>query len=331
MPEARLPSASTLRPMLATAAASLPPDDGHTFEAKWDGVRALARWDGTSFALHTRNGREATAAYPEITGLGSALGSTPVLLDGEVVALDEAGLPSFQRLQGRMHVASSRVAAGLAGATPVTYLVFDLLHRGGRSLLAEPWHVRRDELEALALAGPAWATPPSFEGEGAATMAAMRERGMEGVVAKRVDSPYLPGLRSKAWTKVVLHAREDFVVGGWLPGDGRRSGGIGALLLGSPLPDGRLRFVGGVGTGFTDAELRRLEAALAPTVTAGSPFAERLPGKAVFVSPTLVVDVQYRQRTSTGILRHPSYKGTRVDKDPSDVDTGAWVDHPPGR
>ena len=331
MPEARLPPASTLRPMLATASDSLPPDEGHTFEAKWDGVRALARWDGATFALHTRNGREATAAYPEITELGPALGATPVLLDGEVVALDEAGLPSFQRLQGRMHVASSRVAAGLVGATPVTYLAFDLLHRGGRSLLAEPWHVRRDELEALALAGPAWATPPSFEGEGPAMLAAMRERGMEGVVAKRTDSPYLPGVRSKAWTKVVLHEREDFVVGGWLPGDGRRSGGIGALLLGSPRPDGRLQFVGGVGTGFTDAELRRLEAALAPTVTSDSPFDERLPGKAVFVAPTLVVDVQYRQRTSTGILRHPSYKGTRVDKDPSDVDTGAWVHHPPGR
>ena len=253
-----------------------------------------------------------------------------MLLDGEVVALDEAGLPSFQRLQGRMHVGSSRVAAGLVGATPVTYLVFDCLHRGGRSLLAEPWHVRRDELEALALAGPTWATPPSFEGEGTATLAAMEARGMEGVVAKRTDSPYLPGVRTKAWTKVVLTARDEFVVGGWLPGDGRRSGGIGALLVGTPRPDGRLTFAGGVGTGFSDAELRRLEAALAPTVTDRSPFDEKLPGKAVFVTPTLVVDVEYRERTSAGILRHPSYKGTRVDKGPADVDTGAWV-HPPGR
>ena len=329
MPDASLPPASALRPMLATAG-PLPPDDGHTFEAKWDGVRALARWDGATFALHTRNGREATAAYPELAALGPALGPTPTVLDGEVVALDDAGLPSFQRLQGRMHVSSSRTAAGLVATAPVTYLVFDLLHLGSRSLMPEPWHVRRDALEDLALSGPAWATPPSFEGEGRATLAAMQARGMEGVVAKRTDSAYLPGVRTRAWTKVVLTCREEFVVGGWLPGDGRRAGGIGALLLGSPLPDGRLRFVGGVGTGFSDAELRRLEAAIAPTVTAASPFDERLPGKAVFVEPTLVVDVEFRERTSAGILRHPSYKGTRVDKGPSDVDTVAWV-HQPGR
>ena len=330
MPEARrLPPASSLRPMLATAGA-LPRDDGHTFEAKWDGVRALARWDGSALALHTRNGRDATAAYPELAGLGPALGDTPVVLDGEVVALDEDGRPSFQRLQGRMHVASARTAAGLTGTTPVTYLVFDVLHLGDRSLMPEPWEARRAELEALALAGPSWATPPSFRGEGAAILEAMRARGMEGVVAKRTDSPYLPGVRTKAWTKVVLTDRDEFVVGGWLPGDGRRAGGIGALLLGTPLPDGRLRFAGGVGTGFTDAELRRLETVLAPTVTAGSPFDEPLPGKAVFVQPTLVVDVEYRERTAAGILRHPSYKGTRVDKDPADVDTVAWV-RPPGR
>ena len=320
MPDAELPPASTLRPMLATAG-PLPPDDGRTFEAKWDGVRALARWDGATFRLHTRSGREATGAYPELAALGASLGATPAILDGEVVALDDAGLPSFQRLQGRMHVASGRAAAALVGTIPVTYLVFDVLHHARRSLLAEPWRARRDVLDDLALAGPSWATPPSFEGEGQGTLAAMRARGMEGVVAKLVDSPYLPGVRSKAWTKVVLTARDDFVVGGWLPGDGRRAGGIGALLLGLPTAEGRLRFVGGVGTGFTDAELRRLEAGLAPTVTPASPFTDKLPGKAVFVTPTLVVDVEYRERTSGGILRHPSYKGTRVDKAPADVDT----------
>jgi len=317
-----LPAAGALRPMLATSGA-LPADDGHTFEAKWDGVRALARWDGTTVRLHTRNGREATPAYPELAALGAALGPTPAILDGELVALDEVGLPSFQRLQGRMHVSSERTAAGLVASIPVTYLVFDLLHLGRRPLVAEPWRARRDALEDLGLAGPSWATPPSFEGEGRATLAAMEARGMEGVVAKRTDSPYLPGVRSRAWTKVVLTSRDEFVVGGWLPGDGRRAGGIGALLLGLPTADGRLRFVGGVGTGFSDAELRRLEEALGPTATTTSPFTEELPGKAVFVTPTLVVDVAYRERTSGGILRHPSYKGTRVDKGPADVDTVA--------
>ncbi|MPY95901.1 MAG: hypothetical protein GEV08_23445 [Acidimicrobiia bacterium] len=328
MTQARLPPPNRLRPMLATAG-PLPPDDGYTFEAKWDGVRALARWDGSAFQLHTRNGREATAAYTEVAALGPALGTHQAVLDGEVVALDERGLPSFQRLQGRMHVADGRAAARLVDGCPVTYLAFDLLHLDDRSLLAEPWHVRRGELEALALAGPSWATPPSFEGEGRATLGAMRASGMEGLVAKRVDSPYLPGVRSKAWIKVVLTARHEFVVGGWLPGEGRRAGGLGALLLGVPEPDGTLRFVGAVGTGFTDAELRRLEAALAPTVVTHSPFNEPVPRRdAVFVRPTLVVDVEYREKTSAGILRHPSYKGTRVDKEPSDVNTGAWVELP---
>ena len=327
VPGAELPPATTLRPMLATAG-PLPPDDGHTFEAKWDGVRALARWDGARFSLHTRNGREATGSYPELAALGPSLGAAAAILDGEVVALDDRGLPSFQRLQGRMHVSSERSAAGLVPTVPVTYLVFDVLHLGRRSLLGERWRTRRDALEDLSLAGPSWATPPSFEGEGSGTLAAMQERGMEGVVAKRTDSTYLPGVRSKAWTKVVLTARDEFVVGGWLPGEGRRAGGLGALLLGLPTSDGRLRFVGGVGTGFSDAELRRLQAALEPTVSPVSPFAEKLPGKAVFVTPTLVVDVEYRERTAAGILRHPSYKGTRVDKEPADVDTVAGVDQP---
>ena len=307
--------------MLATAG-PLPGDDGHTFEAKWDGVRVLTRWDGAHLTLRTRNGRDTTAAYPELASLAGVLDGTPVLLDGEIVAFDEDhGLPSFQRLQGRMHVTSARAAAGLVSATPVTYLVFDVLHVGDRSLLEEPWQVRRDELEALELAGPSWATPASFIGEGEVTLAAMRARGMEGVVAKRIDSLYRPGARTKAWTKVVLTTRDDFVVGGWLPGEGRRAHGIGALLLGQPRADGRLRFVGGVGTGFTDAELRRLDAALSPTVTADSPFDAALPRHAVFVEPTVVVDVEYRQRTADGMLRHPSYKGTRIDKAPSDVNT----------
>ncbi len=308
--------------MLATAGV-LPADEGHTFEAKWDGVRVLARVDHDGFALHTRNGRLATAAYPELAALGAALDGIPAILDGEVVAFDERGLPSFQQLQGRMHVTDARTAAGLGAATPVTYLVFDLLHLGDRSLLDAPWAERRALLESLELTGPSWATPASFVGEGAATLAAMQDRGMEGVVAKQVDSPYRPGIRSKAWTKVVLTARDEFVVGGWLPGEGRRAGGIGSLLLGLPTADGRLRFVGGVGTGFTDAELGRLERALRATQTTLSPFVAPLPRKAVFVVPTLVVDVEYRERTAGGILRHPSYKGTRVDKSPADVDTGA--------
>jgi bifunctional non-homologous end joining protein LigD len=183
-----------------------------------------------------------------------------------------------------------------------------------------PWTERRKVLESLALRGPAWATPPTFPGAGDDTLAAARSRDLEGVVAKRLTSAYLPGSRSRDWVKVRLAARDEFVVGGWLPGEGHRGGRIGALLLGLPRPDGRLDFVGAVGTGFTDAELTRLGAELTGDATSTSPFATPPPRRdAMFVVPRLVVDVEYRQRTDAGILRHPSYKGTRIDKSPADL------------
>jgi bifunctional non-homologous end joining protein LigD len=246
------------------------------------------------------------------------------VLDGEIVALDEHGAPSFQRLQERMHVADAATARRKAGEVPVAYFAFDLLHLGERSTMDLAWADRRPLLEGLGLAGPSWAVPPAFPGRGTDTMAAAAGRRLEGVVAKRLDSPYLPGIRTKAWTKVKLTARDEFVVGGWLPGEGRRGGGIGSLLLGLPAGDGRITFCGAVGTGFTQAELARLEARLRPAATSTAPFTEPLPPtyrSAVWVVPDLVVDVEYRERTSSGILRHPSYKGMRIDKSVADVNT----------
>jgi bifunctional non-homologous end joining protein LigD len=140
------------------------------------------------------------------------------------------------------------------------------------------------------------------------------------VVAKRLDSPYVPGARSPAWIKVKILRREEFVVGGWLPGEGSREGGIGALLVGRPDGEGRLRYCGAVGTGFTAAELGRLAGRLQPLVSAENPFADPVPRRdAVFVVPRLVVDVEFRERTTTGILRQPSYKGERIDKTPDEL------------
>jgi bifunctional non-homologous end joining protein LigD len=319
-----------LSPMLAVAG-PLPPDgDDHAFELKWDGIRALARWDGTDLRLHTRNLREVTVAYPELAPLGAALGSTPVLLDGEIVAFDEEGKPSFQALQERMHTGNATAARRGAERRPVTYLLFDVVHLGHDDLTARPWEHRRDLLDDLSLTGPSWATSPAFVGEGEATLAAAATRGLEGVIAKRVDSPYLPGRRSPAWIKHKLIRRDDAVVGGWLPGRGGRAGRIGSLLLGVPHRSGGLRFVGGVGTGFTGAELDRLHRLLAPTVTPTSPFTANPPTRrdAVYVAPTLVVEVAYTELTTAGIFRHPSYKGVRIDNSPGDVDTGAWVGLP---
>lgn len=312
-------------PMLATAGPLPDPASqaDFTFELKWDGIRAVVHWDGAAVRLETRNLRDVTVAYPELAAIGSALGRQAAVLDGEIVAFDDRGVPSFQHLQERMHVADPRTAAERAARVPACWLAFDVLHVGEHSTLALPWTERRAVLESLALAGPFWATPPTFPGSGDDTLAAARSQGLEGVVAKRMASPYIPGARSRDWVKVKLVARDEFVVGGWLPGEGSRAGRIGALLLGLPRSDAALDFVGAVGTGFTDAELARLGRELAGDVTPSSPFAGPVPRRdAVFVVPRLVVDVEYRQRTDAGILRHPSYKGARIDKSPADLAAG---------
>lgn len=317
------PAPAHVAPMLATSGPLPSPatQGDFTFEFKWDGIRAVLHWDGASVRLETRNLRDVTVAYPELAALAAALGHQPAVLDGEIVAFDEHGVPSFQRLQERMHVADRRTAADKAARVPAFWLAFDVVHLGEASTLALPWTERREILESLALAGPSWATPPTFAGVGDDTLAAARSKGLEGVVAKRLNSAYVPGARSRDWVKVKLVVRDEFVVGGWLPGEGHRGGRIGSLLLGLPRADGRLVYAGAVGTGFTDPELARLGRELAADVTTASPFITPPPRRdAVFVVPRLVVDIEYRQRTAGGILRHPSYKGTRMDKSPADLE-----------
>jgi bifunctional non-homologous end joining protein LigD len=317
--------------MLATLARDLPErQDDWTFEFKWDGIRAIVLWDGERLRVETRTLRDVTHAWPELDRLGAALGRQPVILDGEIAALDAEGRPSFQRLQERMHLADRASALRKAAEVPASYLVFDVLHLGDRSLLPLPWAERRPVLDALELGGPSWATTPSFPGAGTELLETARARRMEGVIAKRLDSPYLPGQRSRAWRKVKLQESDEFVVGGWSPGEGRRSSRIGSLLLGVPNDQGGLDYVGNVGTGFTDAELRRLQERLTPIQRSTSPFTgggvpkrgPRSAGSLVFVEPELVVEVTFTERTDEGILRHPSYKGVRIDKGPADVNTG---------
>jgi bifunctional non-homologous end joining protein LigD len=311
--------------MLATLAKGLPTDqDAWTFEFKWDGIRAIALWDGHRLRFETRNLRDVTVSWPELDALGPALGPRPMILDGEIAALDDAGRPSFQRLQERMHVADRATAARKAGTVPASYLVFDVLHLAGRDLMPLPWTERRPILDSLGLAGPSWATTPSVPGAGTELLETARTRSMEGVVCKRLDSTYTPGARSRSWLKVKLHESDEFVVGGWFPGEGRRANHIGSLLLGVPDGAGGLDYVGNVGTGFSDAELRRLEQRLEPIRRESSPFTGGgTPKRAsAFVEPELVVEVEYTERTQEGILRHPSYKGIRIDKGVRDVNTG---------
>jgi len=322
----RRPMPAQVKPMLARAGA-LPPDDGPrsgggaagpraagwAYEIKWDGVRALAYSEPGQIRFESRNGNDISVSYPELKAMNRALSSHRAILDGEIVAFDEAGRPSFSRLQSRMHVASESAARRRAKEAAVNYVAFDLLWLDGHSLLDEPYERRRALLKELGIDGPSWRTPDHVVGSGAAVLEATVQNGLEGVVAKRLDSCYEPGRRSPCWVKIKNVRREDVVVGGWVPGTGKRTDRIGALLVGVE-EDGALRYAGKVGTGFTEAELDRLARLL--DKRDDSPFAdgELLPPKnAVFAHPTRVAEVEFTAWTKDGLMRHPSYKGLRLE------------------
>lgn len=311
--------------MKATAG-DLPTGDGWIYEVKWDGMRALAFIDGPRVRIQSANERDVTASWPELAGLADAVPATTALLDGELVATGDAGRPSFGRLQQRMHIANPVEARRRAAEVPVTYVVFDLLHLDGHDLTGRPLADRRRLLERLLDPGPAWRCSPVHD-DGPALLAAADERGLEGVVAKRLDSTYEPGKRTRTWRKVKVRRRQEMVVGGWLRGEGGRSGRIGALLVGyhdQAGDGGPLRFAGRVGTGFTEAELTRLGALLAPLTCDACPFDPPPPRAnlvrgATWVRPELVAELGFAEWTSEGRLRHPSYLGLRMDKAAADV------------
>ncbi|MFC0526712.1 non-homologous end-joining DNA ligase [Phytohabitans kaempferiae] len=306
-----------LKPMLATTGERLPAGSGWTYEFKWDGVRAITEIAQGAARMWARSGAEITAAYPELARLGTALDDA--VLDGEVVLLDEAGRPSFTALAERMHVREKARAARLAASIPVTYMIFDLLRLRGVDLTAWPYRERRAALESLALAGPCWAVPPSFP-DGPATYEAAKENQLEGLVAKRLDSIYRPGVRSPDWVKVKAEFTAEFVVGGWRPGARK----VGGLLVGVPRPDGRLVFRGRVGGGIGAAAERALLRELEPRRDAPSPFGDEIPREdargAIWVRPEIVVEVKYGQRTPDGRLRFPRFLRLRPDMRPEDVD-----------
>ncbi len=325
----RVPLPAQLVPMLARAG-ELPPareDAEWSYEVKWDGVRALLWSDHGQIQIESRTQRDITARYPEVRAIGHALGAHELLLDGELVAFGEQGRPSFERLQGRMNVSGDAAIRRAARSQAVTYVAFDLLHLDGRSLLELPYERRRALLDELALEGDAWRTPSAHRGDGAAMLAATRAQGLEGIVAKRLDSPYEPGRRSGAWRKLRNRHRQELVIGGWTPGEGRRGKHLGALQLGIPETDGGpLRYAGGVGSGFSEAVLEDLVSRLAPLASDDSPFAPAVgrdapapPRETRFVQPRLVAEVEFSEWTREGILRQGVFKGLRDDVDPAQV------------
>ncbi len=314
---ARMPRG--LVPMLATPA-KLPADEtGWAFEVKWDGVRGLSYIEGGKLHMESRNLKDFTPRYPEVWPLAEQLAGRDAIIDGEVVAFDEKGRPSFGVLQNRMHLANAAEVRQRMVDTPVLYVIFDVLWLDGASLMRLPYRERHAALEELGLNGPAWRTGGTQEGGGNELLAAAREQGLEGVVAKRIESTYEPGVRAKAWLKIKVKHEQEMVIGGWMPGGGNREGRLGALLLGY-YEGTDLRFAGRVGTGFSDKTLASVGQLLEPLARDTSPFSDQVPYReARFVEPQLVGQVEFSEWTHLNTLRHPVFKGLRDDKDPRAV------------
>ena len=310
-------------PMLATA--GRPPDDPGRWaiELKWDGIRAIVRSAGGDCRFFSRNGRDISGSFPElVAALGSVLDGRDVLADGEIVAPDRAtGAPSFARLQRRMHVADPK--PDLLREFPVEYLAFDVLEVDGDPVMGSPYLARREHLDTLGLSGPRVRTPPFWSDIDAATMlTTASEHGLEGIVSKLVTSAYRPGTRSPAWIKTALRRTTEAIVAGWLPGSGRFSTTFGSVVLGAHDDAGRLVHIGNVGTGWTMSDRRTLQARLDRLARSDSPF-DIDPPKPVarvahWVTPSIVADIEYREASRDG-LRHPSWRGIRIDKTPDDV------------
>jgi bifunctional non-homologous end joining protein LigD len=318
------PLPASLAPMLARPGS---PPAGRlaewAVEMKWDGVRALAFIESGQVRLVSRAGQDISATYPDLAGLGRAVTGGQALLDGEIVAFTD-GRPDFEALQPRMHVASADAAFRLSATIPVTYLAFDALQADGVRLTPLPYLERREILSTLISNGPRWLAPPNFPGPDLdAVRAASVANGLEGVVAKRLDSVYEPGARPGSWLKVKNQLSQEVVVAGWKPGQGNRTGLVGSLLVGVHSASGALLYAGHVGTGFSDPVLRMLTRRLDALRRPDSPFDGPVPPEyarpAVWVEPRLVIDVEFHRWTRAGRMRAPAYRGLRDDKDPADV------------
>jgi bifunctional non-homologous end joining protein LigD len=307
-----------MKPMLAAVADGIPHGPEWVHEVKWDGMRVLADVRDGRLVLSSRTGRDVSVSFPELAGLAQTYDD--LLLDGEVVALD-GGVPSFAALAERMHVSSPRKAAALATSRPVTFMAFDLLRLFGSDLTSQPWSARRELLERLDLHGSAWQVPPVYD-DGEELFEATREQGLEGVVSKRRTSPYAVGRRSPDWRKSPHRATLSVVVGGWRPETGTTHR-MGAVLVGTPDGEGGWEYAGRVGAGLAGAAGARLGTQLEPLRREDSPFSNVVPREdalgAVWVEPTVVVEVQSLGRGSTGKLRQPAYLGVRTDLTPDDL------------
>jgi bifunctional non-homologous end joining protein LigD len=307
--------------MLAGGTGVPPHSELYLFEPKLDGQRIIARVEPDVVTLINRRGVDTTETYPELRGLAAALARHSAVLDGEVVAFNERGETSFQRLQRRMHVA--RPSTSLLADTPVSFVAFDVLWLDGELLVERPQFERRLVLDRLALKGPSWQVAPVLDATPDELIAACRQLGLEGFMAKRRDAPYVPGGRSLAWWKVKCGRRREFVVGGWSRGHGSRESSIGSLALGcfdvtaeeaeATGRRQRLFYVGQAGSGLNEEMIRQLSRLFARIETPTPPFVNPSRIDLHWVEPLLVVEIAYREITDTGTVRQPSITGLRTD------------------
>jgi bifunctional non-homologous end joining protein LigD len=315
----------TLAPMLASVGTEIPTGGDWIFEPKYDGIRILASATKDGVTLTTRNGLDKSRQFPEIVDALDALrrrARRPLVVDGEVVAMRHDEPARFQELQSRMHLADAAAIESHRGNLPAALFVFDILVDGKKTLVDEPLRIRRERLAAvMELAEPSSALRLSDEStDGSAMLENARRLGWEGIIAKRADAPYRPGERSRAWLKLKIERRQEFVVGGWTePRNSREH--LGALLLGYYNAAGTLVYAGHTGTGFTRASLLDMSRKLHRIERQTSPFAPtpRTNERAHWVKPAVVVEVKFNEWTADGKLRQPVFLGIRDDKSPSEV------------
>jgi bifunctional non-homologous end joining protein LigD len=318
-------------PMLATSGTTADVSSGDwLFELKWDGFRAIVSGSGGKIRLTSRSGIDMTPTYPELAD-PRYWPAHDFVADGEIVALSKNGHPSFELLQKRMNLFKPGDVERARAAVPVQLMVFDLLYdagaQGGADLTSLPLSERRKRLTDFRAGLPSKGSPihisEILEHDLDDLLASASELGLEGVMAKRADSKYQSGRRSRSWIKLKLERMQEVVVGGWRPGSGARLGTVGALLVG--IPDGdKLRYAGRVGSGFKDWQLRDILKRLQGIDRRDSPFLD-IPAEdargAQWVSPELVGEVTFGEWTSAGRMRHPVWRGWRPDKSPEDIDT----------
>lgn len=333
LPSEQMPRA--IEPMLAKPSPLPKGDDSDwAFEVKWDGIRVLGFASSGSWRMDSRRGEDVTARYPELDAIAERLEGHAAVIDGEVVALDDQGKPSFQRLQGRMGLTAKQAVHSRMAEAPVDFVIFDLLHLDGHSTRELPHLERRELLASLELEGPRWQTPRHHVGGGRELFEAARRQDLEGVVGKRIESPYRPGKRSGEWIKARVWKRQEFVIGGFIPGEGLRAERVGSVLVGywdaRPAEAGergepqRLIFAGAVGSGLNQDQIEYLTRELASRRRTESPFSVGAPAGpkarlAAWCEPELVCEVAWAQWTEQGTLRQPAFKALRDDKDPREV------------